>query len=75
MAIQCFSCRKFGAPAWYLNPDLSRREMVTPCCRESTGEVGATPDIAQWLRTRIVKVASLVRAARHVPGLTCEMTA
>lgn len=70
MATQCFSCRKFGAPAWYLNPDLSRREMVAPCCRESTSEVGAAPDVAQWLRTRLVKIAWLVRARRNVPGLT-----
>lgn len=61
--MQCFSCRLWGAPMSWIYPD-GRREMVSPCCRETTGEVGAVPDVAQWLRTRSIKVAWLIRAKR-----------
>lgn len=76
--MKCHSCRLLGAPMWRVYPD-GRREMVAPCCgprqrswRAGDDETGSTPDVAQWLRTRAVKVAWLIRAARNVPGLTVD---
>lgn len=72
--VQCYSCRKWGATGWLVYPD-GRREMVAPCCGpfqveegwRTEGEAGPAPDVAQWLRTRLVRVAWLIRAARNVP--------
>lgn len=62
--MKCFSCRRASAPGWpWRDDDL--------CCHESTSEV-AYADVAQWLRTRAVKLAWLIRAARNVPGLTVD---
>lgn len=67
--MKCHSCRRNGPTAsWH----------PQPCCREAAWEIGewefgAHPDVAQWLRTRAIRVAWLVRAARHVPGLTVEV--
>ena len=62
MKAPCFSCRRWGVPPWH----------AVPCCPESTWEVAADPDVAQWLRERAIKVAWLTNARRHVPGLTVE---
>lgn len=62
--MKCHSCRTFGRPMW---PGAAG-----PCCRESITEVAATPDVAQWLRIRAIRVAWLIGARRHVPGLTAK---
>jgi hypothetical protein len=70
---QCYNCRKWGATGWLVYPD-GRREMVGPCCEPARlssawtaeGEAGPTPDVAQWLRTRAIRVAWLIGARRHI---------
>ena len=68
--MKCFSCRLRGAP-WSRLDDGGRWKMLRPCCA-APGTDGAEPDVTQWLRTRAVKVAWLIRAARHIPGLTVK---
>lgn len=62
--MKCHSCRRTGTPGWpWRSDDL--------CCNESTSEV-AYADVTQWLRTRAIRVAWLINARRHVPGLTVD---
>ena len=66
--MRCYSCKATPPSApWH----------PSPCCRDATWELGnwefgPQPDVAQWLRTRAIRVAWLIRAARHVPGLTVD---
>jgi hypothetical protein len=62
--MKCFSCRRAGTPGWPWRAD-------DICCSDSTGEV-AYADVAQWLRTRAIRVAWLIGARRHIPGLTVD---
>jgi hypothetical protein len=68
--VKCFSCRESGPSAWIRNGKGPRRAIW--CSRETNADVGATPDVAQWLRTRSVRVAWLINARRTVPGLTAD---
>lgn len=64
--MKCSTCRTTGPlPSW--GPQL--------CCRDATWELGAWefgthPDVGQWLRIRAIRVAWLIGARRHIPGLT-----
>lgn len=79
MSARCHNCRKWGAPAWHVYAD-GHRKMVAPCCQPSRAwsgwtafrEDGPAPDVAQWLRTRAIRVAWLINARRHLPGLTVD---